>query len=115
MTRRKWCRDSISAIQHCSTLIFQKLHNLVRLVSFDSHFLQRRSKVSEKRIKVSVGQTLLPRPGVGRGQIFAFVSHAPAKDHGDKHPLPGEKVLQVGILEEVTNRFIVQDSSIKLL
>src|SRR5439155_4838702 len=47
-----------SAIQDCAALAFQEFHDFLRLVSLDAHFLERRARVLEKSIEVSVVQSL---------------------------------------------------------
>src|SRR5437870_1348410 len=62
-----------SAIQDCAALAFQEFHDFLRLVSLDAHFLERRARVLEKSIEVSVVQSLLPRLCMGGGNIFACI------------------------------------------
>src|SRR5947209_19043869 len=104
-----------SAIQGCAALAFQEFHDFLRLVSLDAHFLERRARVLEKSIEVSVVQSLLPRLCMGGGNIFAciYIYDASAEEHGDEHTLPCKQVPHIGGLKEVADTFIGQDSSVE--
>lgn len=106
-------KKTISEIQDCAAFAFKEFHDLLRLVRLDADFLKRCSKVFEKSIEVSVVQPLLPHLRMGGSNIFACIYDASAKQHGKKHTLSCHQMSLIAMLEERTETFIGQDSSIE--
>jgi hypothetical protein len=99
-------RETIPAVQDCAALAFQEFYDFLRLVSLNTHLLQRLAKMLEESIKVGVVQPLLPRLCMGGSNVFACIYDTSAEEHGDNHTLSCAQVRHIGTIEEVAESFI---------